>query len=200
MQSRLARQNQRPFNPMKDNSLSSNKNPRHILFKVVNLENSIDTMTGIRNIAPLYKKTPMDKETMLTIIQVVHCHPPSATKMQSAIERIQPPPQRKKNRADYRMQRALQRLACGETIRITEAMIKHLHTGLVRRLNLLEDSGGRYVMTFTHGNMLAAFRALLLLGWGFPPVGETDFKGWPRIYRTPYGGWGEEEGSEFYDH
>jgi hypothetical protein len=185
---------------MKNNRPSSNKNPRNALYAVVYLENSTDTITRIRNLEPLYKKTPMDKETLLTFVQVVRNHPPSSTKMQMAIERIQPPPLRKKNRADYRMQRALQQLACGEIVRMTEAMMKHLPTGLAKRLNLLEDSGGRYTMTLTHGNMLAVFRALLLFGWGFPPVGETDFKGWPRIFNTPYGGWGENEGSEFYDH
>ncbi len=187
---------------MKNNDLSSDKNREHALFTVVHLGNPIDKPARARLKPLLYDGISTKEKALWTFLQVVvQClEPPSKPEMRAALEQIQPPPLRKKDKPTYKAQNALKQLACGELVRVTPFVKGHMPAPISCLLVNDDRPANTYVLPFTHGNLFAVFLALLSVGWGFPPAGETDFKGWPRIFSTPYGGWGEDEGSEYYDH
>ena len=187
---------------MKNNNLSGNKNPEHTLFKVVHLGKPADKPGRVRLKMPPHCEMTTEEITMLSFLRVVmpDLEPPSSSEMRAALEQVQPPPLRNKSGAAYRAQYALKQLACGELVHVTPYVKGYMPAPISCLLENDDRPVNTYALPFTRSNLLAAFLTLLSAGWGFPPVGETDFKGWPRIFSTPYGGWGEDEGSEFYDH
>ena len=187
---------------MKNSDLPSNKNPDHALFKVVHLSSPRDALMRVRLEPPKHGEITTEAETIFTFLRVViqSVEPPSKSEMRAALKYIQPPPILRKDSPNYKAQHALQRLACGELASITAATRKSIPRYVSVRLAEYDGSLGSHSLPFTHSNLLAVFRELLSAGWGFPSPGETDFKGWPRTFVPPSGGWGEDGGSVSDDH